>query len=379
VSVLEERLAGADPDARRRQALAAPGALTLRTSPAASRILLERYERDPVTGRRRAVAVGPFAASPSETALPQGSYRLLIDGPGRARVIAAFEIRRAERTSIDLVLPPATAVPTGFAYVPPGAFLYGDADEQLRTQFLDAVPIHRRTTPAFLIARYETTYQDWIAFLEALPPAERARHTPAIAPTIRGALALARGGDGWRLAIQPSSRRYEAGQHEPITYLGRTRRARQDWLRFPIGGIAPDDVDRYLIWLRETGGVPRARLCSDLEWERAARGGDDRLFPHGDDLAPDDANIDLTYDRVDGAYGPDEVGAHPESRSPFDLDDMAGNIMEIVSSHDRPGGLEIRGGAYYLSAASAHITDRTAIPRSFRDVNAGLRVCADAP
>jgi formylglycine-generating enzyme required for sulfatase activity len=163
-----------------------------------------------------------------------------------------------------------------------------------------------------------------------------------------------------------------------LSYDGRTRRARQDWLRLPIGGISPDDADRYLSWLGDAGRVPGARLCTELEWERIARGADDRLFPHGDELADDDANFDLTYGRTDGAYGPDEVGSHPESRSPFDVDDLAGNIMEMVASSDGAGGLVIRGGSYYFSAASARSSNRQPIPRSFRDIAIGLRVCADA-
>ena len=377
-NVLEERLAAVDPDGSKRKALSALGELALRTSPSASRILLERYDRDPVTERRRATAVQTLAAAPSVTSLAPGSYRLVIDGVGLARVIQPFEIKRGERTSVDLALPSSSAVPKGFVYIPAGTFWYGDADEQLRTQFLDTVPIHRRTTAAYFVAHDETTYQDWIAFLDGVSAAEQMRRAPVVSGTVRGALALRRGADGWHLAIQPSSRRYEANAHEPITYTGRNRRARQDWLRFPIGGISPDDAARYLAWLRESGRLPGARFCSEPEWERAARGADDRLFPHGDDLPVDDANFDLTYDRADDAYGPDEVGSHPASRSPFDLEDMAGNVMEMVASDAVPDGLAIRGGAYYLSAATARVSNRLPIPRSFRDVTVGLRVCADA-
>src|SRR4029079_10216752 len=122
----------------------------------------------------------------------------------------------------------------------------------------------------------------------------------------------------------------------------------QDWLDFPVTGVAPDDVERYLRWLRESGRVPQARLCDEVEGERAARGADDRLYPHGDDLAPDDANFDVTYGRVDSAVGPDAVGAHPASRSPFGLDDLAGNALELVRSSLAPQGFVIRGGGYFF-------------------------------
>jgi formylglycine-generating enzyme required for sulfatase activity len=193
---------------------------------------------------------------------------------------------------------------------------------------------------------------------------------------LRGTLALRHRADGWALEIQPASRRYEAGPHEPIVYEGRPRRARQDWKRLPAGGISFEDAERYLAWLRESGRVPGARFCSELEWERAARGADDRLFPHGDELASDDANFDATYDRTETAYGPDEVGAHPDSRSPFEIDDMAGNVFERVAPEGQAIPV-IRGGGYFFSAASARSTNREPFPRSAREVTVGLRVCAD--
>ena len=166
-------------------------------------------------------------------------------------------IKRGERTVANLDLPPASAVPTGFAYVPAGTFWFGDADEQLRTQFLDAVPIHRRTTKAYVIARHETTYQDWITFLDDLPRRKGPATRPLSRAPARGALVLKARDDGWHIAIQPSSRRYEAKLHEPISYVGRHRRSSQDWARFPIGGVSPDDVMRYLGV--DTGERPSAR------------------------------------------------------------------------------------------------------------------------
>jgi formylglycine-generating enzyme required for sulfatase activity len=381
VRALAARLERYDDDGTRRLALAAPGKVTVHTRPAASVIALERYERDPERGRRwpRPVALPPGGEAAPLT-LPAGSYRLSARAPGRAEVIYPFELGRGEPLAIDLGLPAAAEIPSGFAYVPAGALWFGDADEQMRTGFLGAVPIHRRRTGAYLIARHEVTYAEWIAFLDSLPAEERARRAPNVSTALRGSLTLREeseeGQRHWQLTFRPTSERYAARDGEPLVYHGRTLRAEQDWSRMPVGGISLADARRYLEWLRASGRVPRARLCTELEWERAARGADDRLYPHGDDLQPDEADFDQTYGRVDSAYGPDAVGSHPASRSPFGIDDMAGNLFELVASSDKAGEMAVRGGAYYFSSYTCRVTNREVVPAGLHDMTMGLRVCA---
>ena len=375
VTVLEERLAIVDADGSRRKGLAAPGTVVVRTTPVPGRVLLERYDRDPTTGRRDAKTLGPLPAGESTRSLPPGSYRLDIDGPGLAHVFYPFEVRRGERVVLDLKLPRATQVPRGFVYIAPGRFWFGDSDELLRTEFFDAVPIHLRETGGFLIAENETTYADWIAFLKALPAPERKKHAPNISSALRGSLSLTEEGESWRLTFQPGNKRYTAAAGEPIVYTGRTERARQDWLRFPVGGVSIADAKRYAEWLDATGAVPGARLCTEVEWERAARGADDRLFPHGDDLLPGDGNFDLTYGRVDSAYGPDIVGSHPLSRSPFGVEDLAGNVFELTTSSVQADAALIRGGAYYYKPVACRSTNREEIASTFKEVVAGIRIC----
>jgi len=375
-AVLRERLASVDPDRSKRQALVAPGTLSLRLSPASVRGVLERYEQDPATGRRNARAVGPVQAGGSTRTLPEGSYRMVLDGEALANVVYPFEIGRGKATTLEVTVPRESTVPDGFVYIPAGEFWYGDADEQLRTQFLDTAPIHRRKTGAFLIAKRETTYREWIAFLDALKPTDRDQHLPNVSTAPRGWLRLRSQDEQWQLAFQVTTTRYSARSGEPIQYVGRKTLGRQDWSMFPVAGISVADMKAYLEWLSQTGRVPGARLCSELEWERVARGGDDRLFPHGDELRPEDANFDVTYGRLDSAYGPDAVGAHPQSRSPFGVEDLAGNVLELVASVAKPDELVIRGGGYYFGSASARSTNRMPVPSTFRDVTTGIRVCA---
>jgi eukaryotic-like serine/threonine-protein kinase len=378
-SVLQERLSVADTDGSHRKALAAPATLALRTASATASIVLERYEKDPATGRRSVATVAKIEnidRIPALTTVPPGSYRLVFRGPGLAEVNYPFEANRGQRIELHVTVPPASSVPQGFVYVPAGEFLFGDADEQLRTQFLDTVPLHARRSPAYLIARHETTYAEWLAFLNSLPEGERARHAPDVSTAVRGSLRLKEGPGGWSLAFQPGTQRYSAQQGTPVHYVGRKLRVSQDWLRFPVAGIAPPDAELYAGWLRRTGRVPGARLCSEAEWERAARGADDRLFPHGDDLAPDDANFKESYGHVDSAFGPDEVGAHPASRSPFGVEDLAGNVFELTVSSQQANQFVIRGGAYYFNSVTSRSTNREVVPPTFRDVTTGIRICA---
>jgi formylglycine-generating enzyme required for sulfatase activity len=174
-------------------------------------------------------------------------------------------------------------------------------------------------------------------------------------------------------------RTYRAAAGQPIVYESRDQRASQDWLRFPVTGISGEDVDAYLNWLDRTGRVPRARLCREDEWERAARGADGRQYPHGDRLAPNDANFDATYGKQDDAYGFDEVGSHPTSRSPFGVDDMVGNARELTISVLEDTKLVVRGGDFFRSLSTNAVVNREYVTAAQRAPHVGLRVCADPP
>ncbi len=367
-----------DDGGRKRAELRQRGSLMLRPDPAAASavVLVERYQEDPGSGRRVTQPVSPAPVAGVAATLPPGSYRVVARAPGYPDAIHTFELADGQDVDVQLRLRRAPGIPNDFVYVPAGDFWFGDADESLRTKFLDTVPIHRRRTDAFLIARHETTYRQWIEFLDALPPGERTRHAPNVSAPLRGSLRLGVVDASWQLTFLPTTQRYTARAGDPFVYAGRSRRAKQDWLDFPVAGTAPADAERYLRWLRDSGRVPGARLCTELEWERAARGADDRAYPHGNDLALDDANLDVTYGRIDAAFGPDAVGAHPLSRSPFGVDDMAGNVFELVRSSVVKDELVIRGGAYYFDSATCRLTNRNAVPSTFRDVTTGIRVCA---
>ncbi|NMO19710.1 SUMF1/EgtB/PvdO family nonheme iron enzyme [Pyxidicoccus fallax] len=380
LSTLLQRMRLYDPAGTRWRRWNAPARLTLETSTSGAQVELRPLTRD-AQGREQpgeplTLAGGPWLDVP----VPPGLYQLSLRALGHEPVAQPVLLRRGESRRLHVPLPRAGTVPEGFVFVPPGEVRFGSSAEASVREFFNAVPLHAVEVPGFLIARHEVTYADWLRFVEALPAEERVRRLPRVATGgYAGMLALERVDGTWRLRFQPGGEPYVARAGEKLRYARRDRREEQDWLRFPVSGITFADAEAYAAWLATRGGVPGARLCSELEWERAARGVDGREYPHGDTLAPDDANIDTTYGKQPGGFGPDEVGSHPASRSPFGVDDLAGNVWEWTRSWLEPGKAVARGGSFAFAATSARSTNRELPEPSLRDVTVGLRVCADPP
>src|SRR5262249_50657734 len=254
---------------------------------------------------------------------------LILTLSDRPRARLPILLSRGESVDLTVELPPR--VPEGFVYIPAGRFLFGSTEEDgPRRALFSTPPIHQVRPDGYFIGKTEVTFGEWVSFLQELPQEERSRRRPHTADTfIFGAVDLTQTEKSiWQLKLQPTEFAHSARVGELFHYRERSRRADQDWLRFPVTGISWKDANAYVDWLNRTGRVPGARLCDEHEWERAARGADDRRYPHGDQLGRDDANYDATYERKTLAFGPDEVGSHPQSVSPFGLSDMAGNVWE---------------------------------------------------
>ncbi|MCG8419199.1 MAG: SUMF1/EgtB/PvdO family nonheme iron enzyme [Proteobacteria bacterium] len=179
-----------------------------------------------------------------------------------------------------------------------------------------------------------------------------------------------------------------------LFYEERKIRSRQNWLSFPVSGVSGKQVELYLAWLRQTRGVRGAELCTEEQWERAARGADARMFPHGNALSANEANYDKTYGRVPRAFGPDQVGSHPHSASPFGIYDMVGNIGEMTRPiATSPGGvvaavsdpdasqkrLVVRGGSFFHPAIDGRVYNSWSITPDQSLPYVGFRVCASVP
>jgi gamma-glutamyl hercynylcysteine S-oxide synthase len=111
------------------------------------------------------------------------------------------------------------------------------------------------------------------------------------------------------------------------------------WENKPVTWVSQEDARAYASWAGK-------RLPHEWEWQYAAQGADDRLYPWGnvwnDSVVP-------VPDKSRTMRGPDPVDAHPTGASPFGVMDMVGNVWqwteEFVDEHTR-GGI-LRGGSYY--------------------------------
>jgi len=111
----------------------------------------------------------------------------------------------------------------------------------------------------------------------------------------------------------------------------------------PVTHVSWTDALAYCRWLEATlkasPATPsaiaerlragwRVTLPSEAEWEKAARGGDRRAYPWGDDARRDRANF--------AASGTTPVGRFACPECPYGLADLSGNVWEWTSSPYQP-------------------------------------------
>lgn len=172
------------------------------------------------------------------------------------------------------------------------------------------------------------------------------------------------------------------------------------WHVISIHAIPDQTLSRwpalYVTW-REANhlcATKQARLPTEAEWEKAARGSEGNLFPWGD-ASPDSTLAMFGQHHVHEIPILAAVDSHEEGKSPYGLHHMAGNVAEWVQdwfgpdyyaympARNPPGPTtgrykSVRGGSWKSHRPMLRTATRGGAPPDQRSATIGFR-CARSP
>ena len=202
---------------------------------------------------------------------------------------------------------PIPGVPAGMIKVPGGEFMMGRDDRNDYEK-----PAHRVKVESFLIDETEVTNTQYAEFIS-----QERRQPPS----------------HW------TNGNFAPGED-----------------KLPVVNVSWYDARDYCIWKGK-------RLPTEEEWEFAARGKENLLYPYGNQWNPRFSNASESQ-----LGKPQVVGSYPAGASPFRVLDMAGNVAEWTASDYKPypnsparpqeGQMIIRGGSFANPAQQQTATDR---------------------
>ncbi|MEO8608145.1 MAG: SUMF1/EgtB/PvdO family nonheme iron enzyme [Chloroflexota bacterium] len=171
----------------------------------------------------------------------------------------------------------------------------------------DSAPMHQVTINPFSMEVTEVTYAQYLAFLNSMGP--NSHRTGC-----EGKLCIA------TRAEDPNSNViFDSANYRVLDVIS----------DFPVTAVTWYGAKSYC----EAIG---RRLPTEAEWERAARGPQDKLYPWGNTFATDYAKTSRPKPADPSLAGAVKVGSYPSGASDFGVLDMAGNVAEWVSDWYSP-------------------------------------------
>jgi serine/threonine-protein kinase len=325
---------------RNRAFLDGRGALTLHSEPRGARALLRRFT---LIDRRLVLEDGvDLGRTPIDAReLAAGSYVVELSAAGHETVRYALRIGRDEHWDgvrpgssepTPIALPARGTLGPDDVYVPSGfVFVGGDA---LAPQ---PVPRQRVWIDAFVMRRFPVTNAEYIEFLDDLVATGRAADAERYEP--RATL-----GTDAEQSNRPAFAR--VGGRFVVAPDENGREVRADW---PVALVDWHAAIAYAAWCAEKTGAPW-RVPNELEWEKAARGADERAYPWGAFAEPTWACI---LGATESAPSRASIHAFEQDVSPYGIRGLAGNVRDWCADEWKLRGPDVEGGVLRIAAPSS--------------------------
>ena len=329
------------PERRHTEAwLRGDGMVSLTTD--ATDVTVELAHFSPVRRRMEPLGGRPLGPAPlHRQPLAQGSWLLRLRAPGRIPVDYPVWIGRQTHWE---GLPPNVDQPRAIhlplegelgpedCYVPAGwTELGGDPEAPA------CLPYRRVWVDGFVMRRFPVTNRDYLAFLNDLVSRGEGALAERYAPRNRGLSA-----DTWGEIFY--------GRAGDGSFFLQTDADGQTWHPdWPVIMVDHVAAWAYARWEAARSGKPW-RLPVELEWEKAARGVDRRIYPWGDFADATWCNNRRAWPAA-GKMEP--VGSRPSDRSLYGVQDMAGNVVEWTASRMSLTGATPNGGRVEVVDGSA--------------------------